>query len=375
MKEKNDLEAFTKKNSMCLKGVAIWIMMFHHCYRSVDRFENYMVDFTPFTLEFIVNLSDYFKICVSIFVFITGYGLYISMKERVNARITTEKWIYERLIKTLSGFWFAYILIFIITQIYAGYPFSIYFGKGEVRGIIYALIDFLGLAHLFSTPTLVSTWWYMSAAIVYIVILPVFVKWKEKLGYTTLIMMIMIIPRLVGDGYPGGIGILSFLMPLILGMIFAEYDLFAKLQSVKITNNRIASEIIQFIVYTVLLVGSIIIWWRFPRDKVWEFHLGIAAIIAICYCWKYIIRIPVIKELLLFSGKHSMNIFLIHSFIRAIFFGDFIYSFRYFAVIVLVLFSISLGISIIVEWLKRCVKYDEFVQRMTRTVTNLIEKG
>ena len=49
-----------------MKGIAILIMMFHHCYRSKDRFEKYIVDFWPFDMDLVVNVSDYLKICVSI---------------------------------------------------------------------------------------------------------------------------------------------------------------------------------------------------------------------------------------------------------------------------------------------------------------------
>lgn len=364
MDERKNINAFSKTESMCLKGIAIIMMMFHHCYRSVDRFEDYYVDFEPFTMEFIVNISDYFKICVSIFAFITGYGLYLSLRKRCGSAQEIEEWIYKRLIKTMAGFWLVYILVFVVTQIYAGYPISIYFIKGGVRGCIYALIDFLGLAFFFSTPTLVGTWWYMSAAIVFVILMPIFVKWRSKLGYTTLFLVVMAIPRLMGNGYPGGVSVMSFLTPLIMGMVFAEYDIFDKLKKLRTVKNRMLDEILQFVISTFILVASIIIWWRFARDVVWEYHLGLAAIIAIIYCWKYIIPIPVVKDILRFFGKHSMNIFLVHSFIRYVFFEKFIYGFEQFLLIVTVLFSISLVISIVIEFVKKIIRYDRFINMM-----------
>lgn len=51
-------ESFSKRDSMCMKGIAILIMMFHHCYRSKDRFEKYIVDFWTFDIDLAVNIGD-----------------------------------------------------------------------------------------------------------------------------------------------------------------------------------------------------------------------------------------------------------------------------------------------------------------------------
>ncbi len=361
--------SFSKRDSMCMKGIAILIMMFHHCYRSKDRFEDYIVDFRPFDMEFVVNVSDYMKICVSIFAFITGYGLYLSARNRCADAKSTERWVYERLIKTLSGFWFIYVLVFVATQIYVGYPAQIYFEQGTIRGVVYALIDFLGLANLLECPTLVSTWWYMSAAIVYIVLYPVFLKWTQKLGYTTLFMAVAFLPRSVsGNVYPGGTTAITFVFPLLLGMLFAQYDVFAKLCAIKISRNKHLDFWMQFLVYHALLIGSVVLWVQFPRDVIWEYHTGLAPLIFICYCRKYLVRLPGLQNFLFFCGKHSMNIFLVHSFIRYVFFEEFIYSFRNFCLIVAVLFSISMGISILIELLKKWIHYDGYVSAVCEKI-------
>ena len=81
MTEKSLKGSFTKEDSLCLKGVAILFMVLHHCFCSVDRFEAYTVNFAPFSQDFAVDFCNYLKICVSMFAFITGYGLYLSAKK------------------------------------------------------------------------------------------------------------------------------------------------------------------------------------------------------------------------------------------------------------------------------------------------------
>lgn len=371
---KKEKSSFSKTDSLCLKGIAIVIMMFHHCYRDTGRFEGYIVDFYPFTQNFIVNISDYFKICVAIFAFITGYGLYLSAKSKCNDLKSTEKWTVSRLIKMMSGFYFVYILSFIITEIYAKYPQAVYCKKGYTRGIIYAIIDFLGLANLFDTPTMNSTWWYMSAAIVFIILIPIVIKWSEKMGYTTFIISIMALPRLVGNGYPGGTNIYTFILAVVFGMIFAQFDLFKRLDDIKITNNKLISESIQFIFYFALLIASIVIWIKFPRDKVWEYQNVIAPIISIYFCKRYIVRIPVIRQILSVFGKYSINIFLVHTFIRYTFFQDFTYSFEKFWLIALVLFAISFAISIFIELLKKLVCFDKLINIISGKACVVIDR-
>lgn len=56
-----------------------------------------------------------------------------------------------------------------------------------------------------------------------------------------------------------------------------------------------------------------------------------------------------------------MNIFLIHTFIFYYWFSDFIYAFRYDVCIVAALLATSLIASCVIEWLKRLLKYNNFI--------------
>lgn len=101
------------------------------------------------------------------------------------------------------------------------------------------------------------------------------------------------------------------------------------------------------------MIAILCIWIRLEKSKFWEYHYALQPLISIFYCRKYIIRIPVINKILEFLGRHSMNIFLVHTFFRYIFFRDFIYGFKYFWLIVLVLFGVSLGVTMLIELLKK----------------------
>lgn len=99
-------QGLTKNDSFAIKGLAIILMLFHHLYCTADRFNGFEIDFTPFSQTFVVNVAFLFKVCVSLFAFITGYGLLKSIAGQNFNRKDIVKWNTTRLIKTLSGFWF-----------------------------------------------------------------------------------------------------------------------------------------------------------------------------------------------------------------------------------------------------------------------------
>lgn len=68
-------EGITKEQSTMLQGVAILLMMFHHFFLSLD--------FCPFIVvyaDLVLKVAWFGKICVGIFAFVSGYGMYYVMQ-------------------------------------------------------------------------------------------------------------------------------------------------------------------------------------------------------------------------------------------------------------------------------------------------------
>lgn len=57
------------------------------------------------------------------------------------------------------------------------------------------------------------------------------------------------------------------------------------------------------------------------------------------------------ETLLKFLGKHSLNIWLIHTWLCYYLFKDFIYGFKYPLLIFIVTITLSIFVSIVVEWI------------------------
>lgn len=355
---------FDKRNSTGLKGIAILLMLHHHNFRDVSLFENYTVSFFPFPQEWVVNVADMAKICVSLFAFISGYGLYLSCKSR---KVNSTKWVVNRYVKTFAGYWLIWVLSGTISQIISRRVSKIFLKTNIWEALINIGIDFLGVANLFDSPTLNGTWWYMSAAFVFILLTPLLVKYEEKLWLILagVIVFLRVICRGAGeDIFPGGTSTYAFLTPFIFGMIFAKNNYIEK-----IVNGNYKP--VRFILEIVLLIIAYKVYKNIPTSYYWEVKWGLIPLLVILFSVEFILTVPGVRQLLIFLGKHSMNIFMVHTFIRAYYLADFTYSWGHFAIITIVLLLVSLGISLIVEGIKKIIQYDGLVKKICQKIENV----
>ncbi|MBM6699053.1 acyltransferase [Bifidobacterium pullorum subsp. saeculare] len=356
-------QAFTKADSAAVKGAAILMMMFHHLYLP-GRFDDYAIDFWPIGENLVASMAWKCKICVSLFAFITGYGLLSSLKHSEKGMEHLASWTRVRLVKTMSGFWFIYAMAFAVTLCLDGLPLHQYGDKGVIVGVLYALADACGLANLFGSPTLCSTWWYMSAAIVFIVLFPILYAIAHRFGYIAAIAAVMAVPRLIGGGYPGGTNAITFVFPLLMGMMFSDLSLFERLDETTTRKSHAGTISLRVVPVCILTVIALLVPNSF-RVQAWELSYGIVPVIVICFLRYCIIPIPGINAVLRFLGRHSMTIFLTHTFIRATYCEDFVYgTFDNFLAVYALLLVMSLALALAIDGLKKVCRYDHLVNRM-----------
>lgn len=353
---------FTKRDTSIIKGIAILIMIFHHCFLNKERWatvpfeqlaqqkqlEYFPISFAPLSEHTVVYLAAFSKICVGMFVFLTGYGMAVSYakKKMKNSEYSINTYVKERYIHLIKNFIFVFIVVQLLS-IPTG-RFSEIYGQGGPAWA-YCLIDALGLAKLLKTPLFCLTWWYMSLAVLLIVIFPLVLNFVKKYHEIFLIMMLLI-PRALGFSMTD---LTRYMLAYLLGILFFEKNLLVKYKMFLKGGNGI-SKIMKFI-FSLIVLGFIIkcrqnAWIGAPFYDVWD---GIAPTYIIILCYSYITDLRIINNILNFLGKHSMNIFLIHSFYRDVFFHKFFYSFYYAWLDFLILLLVSLGTSVVLETLKQ----------------------
>lgn len=367
---------FTKEHTMQMKGIAIIILLFHHCFLNAQRWATvpyeklattkgwgyYPISFAPFSSHTIQYLASFSKICVAMFVFMTGYGMWVSYESQ-KKKTTMSNYIKKRMVTLMTGF----LIIFVVTEVLAiptGRFIEVY-GHG-FRSVVYMIIDALGLAKLLGTPLFCLTWWYMSLAIVLIMIFPFVHSIMEKYQWVVVVASI-IVPRACGFGQ--STDLFRYLLAYTLGMYFAQHDLLARIKE-KFMEQNVEGKLLSLIVS---LIGLAVI--IKCRQNAWigwkylDFWDGFAAMYVIIISYIYILNGKWIVKGLGFLGKHSMNIFLIHSFYRDVFFHEFTYSFYYAWLDYIVLMAISLVTSIVLEWFKKLIRYEKFIEWVKRLVT------
>ena len=367
---------FTKEHTMQMKGIAIIILLFHHCFLNAQRWATvpyeklattkgwgyYPISFAPFSSHTIQYLASFSKICVAMFVFMTGYGMWVSYESQ-KKKTTMSNYIKKRMVTLMTGF----LIIFAVTEILAiptGRFIEVY--GHDFRSVVYMIIDALGLAKLLGTPLFCLTWWYMSLAIVLIMIFPFVHSMMEKYQWIVVVASI-IVPRACGFGQ--STDLFRYLLAYTLGMYFAQHDLLARIKE-RFMEQNMAGKLLSLIVS---LIGLAVI--IKCRQNAWigwkylDFWDGFAAMYVIVISYIYILNGKWIVKGLGFLGKHSMNIFLIHSFYRDVFFHEFTYSFYYAWLDYIVLMAISLVTSIVLERFKKLIRYEKFIDWVKRLVT------
>lgn len=349
-----------KEDSAALKGIAVCMMVFHHCYRTADKFQNYQVILRGFSAEQLISVAGYMKICVAIFAFVSGYGLMYGYSRKIDRQNggAVNRWTLQHLISTMSGYWFAAVCSYIVYSVLKHPDFQKW-GENLSQKVFAVGVDIFGLSKLMGTKSLNGSWWYMSAAVIFVLLVPVLAAALKKFGPAVCIGLIFVFPRITGIQFPGTTSALSFLISFMLGMICCQYhffDWFHRLgQKKKITRGM------KFFVLFVFLCLSFMVYHRLNLKVLWEFQYDFVPFLLIVFCVEYVFKILPVSLLFQYLGKHSMNIWLVHTFVRD-WLGEFVFGFREFWLIPMVILVISLLISYIIELLKKITGYDRVIK-------------
>lgn len=355
---------FTKKDTNIIKGMAIIFMMIHHCFNSTKRYIGCDVIFAPLNQQIVTYLAAFLKICVPMFVFLTAYGITISLKDKNSTLDITGKqmvsYTKHRMFHLYTGWIFVFFLCEIFCMVYSGLPLEVY-GK-SIKGAVYFLIDGLGVSNLFGTPTLVGTWWYMSLAISLVIVLPILIKVYSKIGFIYMFLIFSILSRQLGLTTSS---LVHWTPIVLLGIVCADKDLLVKMSNFELVKKSVVvNKALKFVIGLVIILVLMIFRQSSISSVLFEIKDGVVPFFIIYFLYEFICPIKYLNNILGFIGKYSMNIFLIHTFIRATYFRKFIYGFQYAPLIVIVLLAISLVIAVLVEQLKKLMRYEKICEKV-----------
>ena len=330
-------------DSNVFKGLAIMLMLWHHIFFQKQA---YFDEFLFLSYDVIEYTRVMAKLCVSIFVFVSGYGLAVQAEKHGGIGNLKEYYIH-RFSRLYFNYWFIFLIFVPITVLYFHRTLAMAYGANIIQSLF---LDFTGLIYCFGGTSYNPTWWFYSCIIILYLLFPFLYKLSRKSVEYTLLLCVCI-KYLPFNSLP-----FDFLNPIenyiyvfIAGILFVNHDLYAK---------RFLSHSKEVFLWTILLVVMLI-----ERNSVGQ----LADCVITCCLVKLYGLLDVndwFKKIMGFLGKHSMNIFLIHTFIFEFWFSPQLYSLRNPILIFIVLLLVCLVISIAIEKTKDIIRFNQLVNRI-----------
>lgn len=239
----------------------------------------------------------------------------------------------------MKTYWFLFLVVLLCQPL--GRSVTDVYGSSVKDILFYGIVDFSGLAYLFGTPTLNPTWWYMSVAIILILVFPMVSYCMKRLNSYAVVFGSILLVYFLGISNASTFYVPSFL----LGILCAECRYFDHLQKI-FEKHKILTVFVAGMSFFVLL------WYRT------DYNLNgiVDGLMAVCISSlvsTFVYRIPVISRVLSCLGKHSYIMFLVHTLIYNYYFKDFIYGFKYWWLILVVLAVCSYVVAVAAEWCMR----------------------
>lgn len=346
---------FNITHSNLLKIIGIFMMLFHHLFTPGLYFETQ--SFFPLNQSIVYSLAEGFRLCINIFVFVSGYGIYKSYcKKEIKGFADNVKFVINRIVKLLYNYWWCFLLYLILYILFVGDIQDVY-GQG-FQSIKYFALDVLGLSYIQITPTINKSWWYLSFIIVITLLFPIIKKAVDISPILTLIVSIVLLrinaPFIPNYEWYFKDYYLMFIYTFIFGMIFAKYKLFDKLNDFNI--NKLFKVVFLFL----LLIAVYYLRGFGLFERTINTYL---VIILACIVSLFFHKENKITGLINSVGKHTSNMYYIHY----IFCTSSLYSFiaigKNFIVMLILLFVVCLLISMFIEFIKSkvisCLRRDQ----------------
>lgn len=212
--------ALSRQDISVMKGIAIIAMLCHHVYGcQPECIESY-----PTLLKIIGIIG---KVCVSIFLFCSGYGLTVQYDKLItlasgfkNKISATIGFLFKRLIKFYSAYWFVFLIFVPISVLFFSRSLSEAYGA-DVNVLKYVMLDFFGLQGFLSYNI---TWWFNRLIIILYVTFPILYFFLDKtkwIGLLVSFVFMMLSNSWVLVNY---YGLMLWQWPFILGIGWAMYE-------------------------------------------------------------------------------------------------------------------------------------------------------
>lgn len=281
------------------------------------------------------------KVCVALFVFLSGYGL---AKKNQTGSLDAYNFYIGRYTKLMLNYWLIWLLFVPIGISFWGRTPEIVYQDHIIAKLI---IDFLGMSYSFGFYGFNPTWWFMSCIILLYLLFPFLYKYRRYcLAFIVFSILIVWIPLYVFNP------IKYYLTAFVLGIYCSQSRLFVNVISL--------DSMLAKLIFLILCIFLFFVRNFFPYPLLFDSILTIVIIVT----YKVLNSNGLFYKICCFIGKYSMNIFLFHTFIYYYYFSNIIYCSSNPVFIFFILLGVSLFIALIIEKIKQFLCFDEMSQKI-----------
>lgn len=182
----NNPQFLSLKDTNVLKGIALLMLLFHHLfYVQKGLYDDIQLTSTHALVQ---DIGIWCKICVAIFVFLSGYGLTIGAMKS-NGITNLKHFYWHRFTKLLMNYWFIWLVFVPISVFVFGRTFTDVY---QTHIIPKLLLDFFGVINCMGWYGYNATWWFYSCIIVLYLCFPFLCRLQEKSPLLTMATIVCI---------------------------------------------------------------------------------------------------------------------------------------------------------------------------------------
>lgn len=345
---------FTKEQTNTAKGIAICLMFAHHLYGFSDRLlnGNSYIPLVPF-FNAEIYIGHFGKICVSMFLFLSGYGMYLGY-------LRSKKTSLHYSILKIKDFYLTYWLYFLIFV-----PIGILFFQNRMLGdsnqIRYStepvifLKNFVGWNSSYN-----GEWWFIRMFIITLLFMfPLYTKLIDKsIASVVLVSLFLFSISSKIDAY-GVFGFIFWQTSFAAGIVLAKLKFFS---------SRFIEDLDQtgwIWTFSWLLLCFIL------RLKVHGADYDFLIAPFFIYFSIRAVATLHLSKLFAYLGMYAFPLWLIHSFFCYYYFQDIVYFPKWSPLIFILLTTLSLLSVLGIEYLR---SYLLQLKRLTNIVTEPVER-
>lgn len=344
-----------EKETKRIKGIAILFMLFYHLFSNQSRLARFQVTGIIGGIETMKVITSAAHACVGLFVFCTAYGLTVGNKGRLHDIKDCFKSALKRYIRFIKKVCYVFLMLLLCSYIFGcSYNATTVWGELQMERVIGIICNALGIAGIFRVPWFSASWWYITLEVLFLFLVPLCHILVKKVGPWAAFFLTLYGVHLCGlntnmDGLP------RYVLIVILGIIFAEYAVFEKID--EYLRNKTGLRIFLSVAIVALLPVAAVM-----KSHVQSTYLmdALLTIMIVLLTQSFIRAIPVVNCVLVSLGNYSMYMWLIHPFFTVHWAQKFIYSFHNMWLIFLVLIVCSFTVSFLFDKLKHIFECSVF---------------